>query len=218
MHMKKMAIVMLLLCKGTAFAAGEESFDVLASVMDGSKKELNAKQAVEKGKQDFAKSKYGRLYKEGYWQYFQGKSNAAKGEYCTAMFSREQLQVSIMGPGGNYKGALMMFASLDASAPFPYSSSGKIRVTLKQGDEVPATLNAFSQQIGETPVITFAVPSIDAAMAGMDDKLSFHLEYEGKTLGDIEWHSAIKAREELKKCLAGKPFYDKNPLKDKTIK
>lgn len=216
--MKKILIAMLLLCQGSAFAAGEEAFDVLASVMDGSKKELNAKQETEKGKQEFLKSKYGRFYKEGYWQFFQGKSQAAKGEYCTAMFSREQMQVSIMGPGGSYKGALMMFASLDESATFPYSSSGKIKVTLKQGSDAPATLHALSQKIGDTPVITFAVPTIDAAMAGMDDKLSFHLEVEGKTIGDIEWHSGLKAREELQKCLSGKTFYDKNPLKDKAVK
>ncbi|WP_347261910.1 hypothetical protein [Rudaea sp.] len=216
--MKKHIIAMLVLCQGSAFAAGEETFDVLASVMDGSKKELNAKQETEKGKQDFLKSKYGRLYKEGYWQFFQGKSQAAKGEYCTAMFSREQMQVSIMGPGGSYKGALMMFASLDESSAFPLSPSGKIKVTLKQGSDAPATVTALNQQIGDTPVITFAVPSIDAALAGMEDKLNFHLEVEGKTLGDIEWHSGLNARAELQLCLAGKPFYDKNPLKDKAIK
>lgn len=216
--MKKTLITVLLLCQSSVFAAGEETFDVLASVMDSSKKELNAKLETEKGKQDFLKSKYGRFYKEGYWQFFQGKSQAAKGEYCTATFSREQMQVSIMGPGGSYKGALMMFASLDDGSPFPYSPSGKIKVTLKQGSDTPATLHALSQQIGDTPVITFAVPTIDAALAGMEDKLSFHLEAEGKTLGDIDWHSGLKAREELRKCLAGKPFYNKNPLKDKAVK
>lgn len=52
----------------------------------------------------------------------------------------------------------------------------------------------------------------------MEDKLDFHLEYDGKKIGDIKWHSGNKAREELKKCLSGQPFYDKNPLKDKNIK
>lgn len=216
--MNKSIVMLLLLCQGSAFAGGEENFDVLASVMDSSKKELNAKHETEKGKNDFLKSKYGRFYKEGYWQFFQGKSQAAKGEYCTAMFSREDMFVSIMGPGGSYKGALMMFASLHEGSAFPHSSTGKIKVTLKQGSDSPATLYALSQHMGDTPVITFAVPTIDAALAGMEDKLSFHLEHEGKTLADFEWHSGLKARGELQKCLAGKPFYDKNPLKDKGVK
>lgn len=218
--MKKSVLAMCLLFQGV-FAA-EEAFDVLGSVMDTTKKELNVKQEMDKGNKAFEKSKYGRFYKEGYWQYFQASSKAKKGEYCTAMFSKEGMSVSIMGPGGDYKGALMMFGSLDEqNSAFPRAtSSSKVTVTLKQGNDAPATLKAFNYTLGESqnPVIVFAVPTIEAAMEGMEDKLDFHLQYDGQNIGDIEWHSGSKAREELKKCLAGKPFYDKNPLKDKNIK
>ncbi|HZF69921.1 hypothetical protein [Sulfuricurvum sp.] len=218
--MKKSVLAMCLLFQGV-FAA-EEAFDVLGSVMDTTKKELNVKQEMDKGNKAFEKSKYGRFYKEGYWQYFQGSSKAKKGEYCTAMFSKEGMSISIMGPGGDYKGALMMFGSLDdKNSAFPRStSSSKVTVTLKQGNDAPATVKAFNYTLGESqnPVIVFAVPTIEAAMDGMEDKLDFHLQYDGQNIGDIEWHSGNKAREELKKCLAGKPFYDQNPLKDKNIK
>lgn len=218
--MKKSVLAMCLLFQGV-FAA-EEAFDVLGSVMDTTKKELNGKQEMEKGNKAFEKSKYGRFYKEGYWQYFQASSEAKKGEYCTAMFSKEGMSISILGPGGDYKGALMMFGSLDdKNSAFPRStSSSKVTVTLKQSNDAPATLKAFNYTLGESqnPVIVFAVPTIEAAMEGMEDKLDFHLQYDGQNIGDIEWHSGNKAREELKKCLAGKPFYDKNPLKDKNIK
>lgn len=219
--MKKGILAMCLLLHSALFAS-EEAFDVLGSVMDTTKKELNVKQEMDKGNKAFEKSKYGRFYKEGYWQYFQASSKAKKGEYCTAMFSKEGMSVSIMGPGGDYKGALMMFGSLDEqNSAFPRStSSSKVTVTLKQGNDVPATLKAFNYTLGESqnPVIVFAVPTIEAAMEGMEDKLDFHLQYDGQNIGDIEWHSGNKAREELKKCLAGKPFYDKNPLKDKSVK
>ncbi|MEW6416210.1 MAG: hypothetical protein AB1482_13265 [Pseudomonadota bacterium] len=71
--MKRMVLVMLLLLQGRVLAASGTSFDVLSSVMDTTKKELNAKQETEKGRKDFQNSKYGRLYKDGYWQFFQGK-------------------------------------------------------------------------------------------------------------------------------------------------
>lgn len=219
--MKKSILVALLFLNSSLFA-GEEGFDVLGSVMDTTKQELNAKQEQEKGNKEFEKSKYGRFYKEGYWQFFQASSKAKKGEYCTAMFSREGISVSILGPGGDYKGALMMFASLDnKNNDFPKSStSSKVTVTLKQGNDAPATVKAINYSLGvsQNPAIVFAVPTIDAALEGIEDKLDFHLEYDGKNIGDIEWHSGIKARDELKKCLAGKPFYDKNPLKDKSVK
>lgn len=218
--MKKSVLAMCLLFQGV-FAA-EEAFDVLGSVMDTTKKELNVKQEMDKGNKAFEKSKYGRFYKEGYWQYFQASSKAKKGEYCTAMFSKEGMSVSILGPGGDYKGALMMFGSLDEhNSAFPRStSSSKVTVTLKQGNDAPVTVKAFNYTLGESqnPVIVFAVPTIEAAMEGMEDKLDFHLQYDGQNIGDIEWHSGNKAQEELKKCLVGKPFYDKNPLKDKNIK
>lgn len=218
--MRKSILAMCLLIHSVF--AGEEAFDVLGSVMDTTKKELNVKQELDKGNKAFEKSKYGRFYKEGYWQFFQASSKAKKGEYCTAMFSREGMSVSILGPGGDYKGALMMFGSLDEkNSAFPKSSSSsKVTVTLKQGNDDPATVKAFNYSLGQSqnPVIVFAVPTIEAAMEGMEDKLDFHLQYDGKNVGDIEWHSGNKAREELKKCLAGQPFYDKNPLKDKSIK
>ncbi|MDD2837883.1 hypothetical protein [Sulfuricurvum sp.] len=218
--MKKSVFAIFLLVQ--SIFAGEESFDVLGSVMDTTKKELNPKQEHQKGNKEFEKSKYGRYYKEGYWQFFQASSQAEKGEYCTAMFSREGMSVSILGPGGDYKGALMMFGNLDdKNTAFPTSkNSSKVTVTLKQGNDSPATVKAFNYSLGESqnPVIVFAVPTIEAAMDGMEDKLDFHLEYDGKKIGDIKWHSGNKAREELKKCLSGQPFYDKNPLKDKNIK
>ncbi|MFA6630130.1 MAG: hypothetical protein WCS55_10265, partial [Sulfuricurvum sp.] len=148
--MKKSLITMCFLVQ--SIFAGEESFDVLGSVMDTTKKELNPKQEHQKGNKEFEKSKYGRYYKEGYWQFFQASSKAKKGEYCTAMFSREGMNVSILGPGGDYKGALMMFGSLDEkNSTFPRSSSSsKVAVTLKQGNDSPATVKAFNYSLGES--------------------------------------------------------------------
>lgn len=207
----------LLVFQSSVFA-GEESFDVLGSVMDTTKKEINAKQAVDNSKKDFLNSKYTKLNKEGYWQFFQANSKAKKGEYCTAMFMKEGMGVSIIGPGGDYKGALMMFFSAHDNPAFPNAKNMiQIPVTLKQGADAPVTVKALNYSIGSawpTPVVVFAVPTIEAGMEGMDDKLDFHLQYGGKNIVDVEWHGGLAARDELKKCLAGKPFNTKNLLKD----
>jgi len=81
-----------------------------------------------------------------------------------------------------------------------------IQVTLKQASDPPATVGAFNFNIGawETPAIAFAVPTIEAAMQGMEDQLDFHLQHEGRDIGSIEWHSGLAARDQLKQCLAGK--------------
>lgn len=185
--------------------------------MDTSKKEINAKQTVEKGKKDVSKSKYYKLNKEGYWQFFQASSKAKKGESCTAMFMKEGMGVSILGPGGDYKGALMMFFNAYDNPAFPTSSTmTKVNVTLKQGKDAPVTTNALNYTIGsmETPVVVFAVPTIQAALDGMEDKLDFHLQHNGQNIVDIEWHTGNMARNELKECLSGQPFNTKNPIKE----
>lgn len=195
----------------------ENTFDVLGSMMDTSKKEINARQTIEATKTGFLDSKYHKMHKEGYWQFFQGSSSAKKGEYCTAMFMREGMGVTIMGPGGSYKGALMMLFNGNDNPAFPTSPKpSKVLVSLKQGQDAPVSLHVLNYTLGtmELPVAVFAVPSIEAALASMDDKLDFHLEYKGQKIVDVEWQGGHAARDELKKCLAGQTFNTKNPLKD----
>jgi len=180
------------------------SFDVLGNIMDTTKKEINAKEAVDGSKEDFFKSEYHKKYNEGYWEYFQANSAAKPGEYCTAMFIKKDFAVAILGPGGEYRGALMIFTPLNGHENFPQSEQPRvIKVTLKQASDPPATVGVFNFNIGawESPAVAFAVPTIEAAMQGMEETLDFHLQHEGNSIGDIEWHSGVAARAELKKCL-----------------
>ena len=181
------------------------SFDALANIMDKTKQEINAKEAVAASKEDMFGSEEYKKMKDGHWQYFQASSSAKRGEYCTAMFIKENMSVAILGPGGEYKGALMMFTSLVSNDTFPQSEQPRvIQVTLKQASDPAATVGVFNFNLGkwQTPVVTFAVPSIEAALQGMEDKLDFHLQYEGQDIGSIEWHSGLVARDELRKCLS----------------
>jgi hypothetical protein len=181
------------------------SFDVLANVMDKTKEEINAKQAVATAQEDFFASDLFKKMKDGHWQHFQANSKAKDGEYCTAMFIRDNMSVALLGPGGQYRGALMMFTALYNTDTFPKSEQPRvIQVTLKQASDPAATVGVFNFNMGamQTPVIVFAVPTIEAAMQGMEDKLDFRLQYEGQDIGSIEWHSGLAARDELKKCLS----------------
>jgi len=181
------------------------SFDALANIMDKTKKEINAKEAVATSKEEMFGSEEYKKMQEGHWQYFQANSSAKRGEYCTAMFIKQNMSVAILGPGGQYQGALLMFTALTGNDTFPQSEQPRvIQVTLKQGNDPAVAVGVFNFNLGkwQTPVVTFAVPSIEAALQGMEDKLDFHLQYEGQDIGSIEWHSGLAARDELKKCLA----------------
>ena len=207
------------------------SFDVLASVMQTHDKEINANDVLDSNR------KQAQQYREkavaGWWEFMQASSKAGPGEYCAASFLRAKRQpisgkgdglkggvaVTLFGPGGNYRGALLAFSPLgeDSVAAFPKLASGKpVRVTLKQGNIQPVTLNAIFMQTGPQalPLLAFAVPSIEALMGGMKDDWTFDVIYEGKSIANIEWHDGLMARDELKKCLVGEPFDSERHWKD----
>lgn len=117
----------------TAASAGG-SFDVLGNITDTRKKEINAKQAVATSKEDLLKSDFHKKYTNGYWDFFQASSSAKPGEYCTAMFMRQDMSVAILGPGGDYRGALMLFVPLTDNAEFPTSKQARHQSQARTGE------------------------------------------------------------------------------------
>ncbi len=205
------------------------SFDVLGSIMDKTQKEIDVQSTLKGNKAEA--EKYREKIIKGWWEFMQGKSNAKPGEYCIATFlqAKRELQpgrtdgmkdgmaVMLSGPGGNYRGALLGFMPIGDDHRFPEYQKGKpIMVTLKQGNLSPVTLNAIYMTVGKSsrPMILFAVPNIEALMAGMVDDWKFEVIYQDQTIADITWHSGLKARAELEQCVAGKPFDNKSHLKD----
>lgn len=210
-------------CHAKAEVQGE-SFDVLASVMEAKTKEINAKDVLTSNKEEAIR--YREEIISGWWEFMQANSKAKPGEYCAATFQRAKrvkhervdgisdgMMVTLFGPGGNYRGALLGFSPLTKDHAFPKMKSGQpIKVTLTQGNVAPVTLNAIYMEVSPTapPLIVFAVPSIEALLNGMEDTWRFDVSYQGKSIANIEWHDGLKARDELKLCLAGKPFDKKS--------
>ena len=200
-----------------------ESFDVLGSIMETHNKEYNAKEILDSSKEEAIRWREKMI--AGYWEFMQANSKAKPGEYCVAAFLQAKrvkgervdnvsdgMVVTLFGPGGNYRGALLGFSPLAKDHAFPKVKSGKpVLVTLKQGDEKPVTLNAIYMEVSPTapPLLAFAVPTIEALMDGMKDDWHFEVIYDGKSIADITWHDGLKARDELKQCLAGKSFDDR---------
>lgn len=203
-----------------------ESFDVLASVMEEHNKELSASAALESSKDEARR--YHEAIIAGWWEFMQAKSNAKPGEYCAASFLRAKplkekgkpdspkagVVVTLFGPGGSYRGALLAFSPLgdESTSGFPKLPSGSpVLVTLTQGNTKPVTLNAIYMKTRPKapPLLAFAVPSIEALMQGMEDTWAFDVTYQGSSIANIEWHDGLRARTELKKCLSGIPFESK---------
>lgn len=201
-----LALSLALCCAGASAQSG--AYDPMEDLVSSAKKEINAKGVIEKSKDRVQNDPRRKKIDKGYWQFFQAKRDAKAGEFCTAVFWKVDRMISVVGPGGSYKGALLAFVAIEPQNGFPRpddaKATEKVKVTLKQGGDPPAAVTAFNRTIGGFgDEISFAVPTIDAALAGMEDRLRFRIDHEGKEVFDLEWHSGLAAREMLTRCLKG---------------
>lgn len=155
-------------------------------------------------------------YLSGSWTLFPTamSEEITPGDYCVASFFKASMDpsannapvmITLSGPGGDYDGALLTFASEAIPRPATVET---IRVTLTQNDDSPATVQALNYSMPNLPfgVIAFAVPTIDAALAGMEDVQSFDVEIDGQSVARTTWHSGFAVRNELRRCVSGQPY------------
>lgn len=142
-------------------------------------------------------------YHNGGWDFFSSVKDPKPGEYCAALYWKGDGLVQISGPGGDYRGAMITFWGPDIPKPKDF---GRVRVTLKQTGDPPQTVEAFNYLIPdhEFGAIALAVPSIDAALAGMIDVSEFELVISGKAVAKVAWTGGLEARDRLSDCVRGR--------------
>ena len=146
--------------------------------------------------------KYKR-YRAGFWDHFQASATPRPGQGCVAMFANLDGAVAVVGPGGEYSGAMLVFWGLDVPKPGKVAT---IPVSLNQFDGPVQTVKALNYTLpgGTTGAIAFTVPTIDAALETMVDRQPFELSIKGKPVLKIEWHGGHAARDWLRACVKGK--------------
>jgi hypothetical protein len=142
-------------------------------------------------------------YLRGNWEVFQGKQNAAPGESCIAMFTRQKGLVTVAVPGKDRPGVFLTF--IGQSIPRPQQME-IIEVTLNQPNHSPQIIKAFNyiQPGFDSGAITLTVPTIESALAGWQDVQAFDLAIAGKSVSKIEWHSGLSAKEKLRACVSAR--------------
>lgn len=152
-------------------------------------------------KAKLAKDPKYQAYVNGSWTFFQDSNSKRPGDFCSAFFTREQGFAMLSGPGKGYDGALLTFWGMNIPRP---KSVRKIKVTLNQTDDKPQTVTAFNyyNPAHGMGAIALAVPSIDAALAGILDKQEFELVVGGKSVAKVKWHSGLAMKKKLAACVA----------------
>ena len=112
--------------------------------------------------------------------------------------------VVIAGPGGESTMALLTFIGPDIPVP---DAPGLVPVSLLQtGSATPTIVRAHNYQMPETELgaITFAVPSLQAALQGMFDVANFELAMNEQVVMKIDWDNGLSARDGLAECATGR--------------
>lgn len=144
-----------------------------------------------------------QAYNNGAWEFFQDVQKPVAGEYCAALYWKQEGFVRVSGPGGDYKGALLTFWGPDIPRP---AKQQTIKVALYQNDEAPQEVKAFNYLLPgyEYGAIALAVPTLDALLTSMEDKIRFELKVDGKSVAKVDWHDGLMARDKLKECTLAK--------------
>lgn len=189
-------------------ATPTRAYDPMEDLVSSAQREINAHEAIETSKKRVLDDPRRRKVEQGFWQFFQAQRGAKPGQYCTAVYWKRDRMISISGPGGGYQGALLGFVAVQPDEGFPRpdhpKDRQKLKITLTQGRDAPATLTALNGSIGGlADQIQVAVPTIDAALAGMEDRLAFRIDHAGRRIFELEWHAGLAARDLLRRCLQG---------------
>lgn len=143
-----------------------------------------------------------RDFHEGIWLPMPADA-LARGGPCTIHFARKGQGVLLMGPTQGYPGAFLSFYGYAVPAA---KKVRKMQLTLRQTGDPAQQVQVFNSVTpwgDKMGMVFFAVPTIEAAMAGMTDDLDFTLEKDGEMLMSIKWHGGLAERDKLKTCLAG---------------
>lgn len=184
---------------GSSASSASPTPDPIASRLKKILSETSALQSNFAERERIMKSPRYQAYMRGGWEFSEGKN----GEFCTAIFWRKDAILSLSEPGGGNKGAFLTFWGKDVPRP---ASVKTINVTLTQNNDTPQTVKAFNYKLPDQSFgsIGLAIPTIEAALAGMEDTIRYDLATDGKSVVNIEWHGGLAARDRLRKCLSAR--------------
>ncbi|MFA7588419.1 MAG: hypothetical protein WCY11_19900 [Novosphingobium sp.] len=136
---------------------------------------------------------------EGQWSYYQEGQPPRPGQKCAATFVNMNGMLSIAAMGGYKEPALLLLSGMDVPSP---NKETTIRATLHQTGERPQSVRVqnFTASGMDVGTIAFAVPSLEAAALGLEDKAEIAIEVDDKRIFALNYHSGHQASARLKRC------------------
>lgn len=141
-------------------------------------------------------------YYNGFWDHYQARDNAGPGEFCAATFVNLDGSVTLSGFDRSWEGGLLMFVGTNVPRPKEFR---EVTATLTQNNDPSATVRIFnlpaSAEMPGAGTLIFAVPSIKAALSGMENDQQFVISMENQEVFRMTWKDGKKARDDLRRCI-----------------
>lgn len=136
---------------------------------------------------------------EGEWAYYQEGEPPAPGQKCAATFVNVDGMLSVAAMGGYKDPALLLLSGVDVPRPH---NEGTIRATLHQTGERPQNVSVqnFTASGMNVGTVAFAIPSLEAAVQGLEDEAEIAVDVDGKRIYMLKYHSGHQASTELERC------------------
>ena len=139
---------------------------------------------------------------DGYWQQYQAREGALPGEFCAATYTNLHGSITLNGVDKRWEGGLLTFIGEKIPRPDRFR---EITATLTQDDDPPATVQIYnpaaSPKMPGVGTLIFAVPSMKAALSGMEDEQAFVIAIEGQEVFRMSWKDGKQARDALRRCI-----------------
>ncbi len=137
----------------------------------------------------------------GYWNH-QSRPLAGPGEFCAASYFSLDGVITLSGFDKSWEGGVLMFMGKNIPKPKAFT---ELAVTLTQSGDKPVTIGVFNppatQELRDLGTLIFAIPSMKAALAGMEDKQDFTITVRDQDVFRMSWKDGLKARKALGECL-----------------
>lgn len=159
--------------------------------------------AAVKGLKELASDPRYQKLMQGYWTQYQEGAEPEPGRRCAATFMNGDGMLGIAALGGYRDPALLLLSGADVPSP---DQMAQVTATLHQTGERPQTVPVYNFTAPGTDAgtVAFAVPSLEAAARGLDDKAEIAVDIGGKRIYAVKYHGGHAAGSNLARCAAAK--------------
>lgn len=145
--------------------------------------------------------------RNGFWENFGPKRTVEKGfRSCSAVYIQNNHYLMVWGSNKPEAQAMLMLIDANKNAAMnPIEIPEIQQVTLEQTGTQPITTNAIRHSIDGYGAITFAIPSLDMAASGLQDKMSIKVTSGKQELIKMSYNKGKIAKFWLENCIRKLP-------------